>query len=186
LPGRVILSPLKISTAGRNDNVVHPRIVAGKAFVKLMTLGFRCQLYVCGKIFRMPWFWTNIFILQEAHSSRTCPDGVFFSQCGPWARPGFPPPAAEKWWQTPATCPAHGLTAEDSLARSPRSSQSVSAKPRWPRRARQWSPVYSRLPGEWFWNAWPAASAFQWVSRDLEAWSEPAGIIDNSQYIVNI
>ena len=32
--------------------------------LKILSSGY--QLYACGKIFRMPRFWTNIFILQEA------------------------------------------------------------------------------------------------------------------------
>ena len=35
-------------------------------FVMLKILSSEYQLYACGKIFRMPRFWTKIFLLQEA------------------------------------------------------------------------------------------------------------------------
>jgi hypothetical protein len=44
-------------------------IFSPNLFVMLKILSSEYQLYACGKIFRMPRFWTKIFILQEAQES---------------------------------------------------------------------------------------------------------------------
>jgi len=40
-------------------------VFSPKPFVTLKNLSLEYQLYACGKIFRVPQFWTKIFILQE-------------------------------------------------------------------------------------------------------------------------
>jgi hypothetical protein len=47
-------------------------IFSPNLFVMLKILSSEYQLYACGKIFRMPRFWTKIFSLQEALRFENC------------------------------------------------------------------------------------------------------------------
>jgi len=66
-------------------------IFSPNLFVMLKILSSEYQLYACGKIFRMPRFWTKIFILQEAlliynkisyYFQRNFPDNAFIPFIG--------------------------------------------------------------------------------------------------------